>query len=252
MYSHDLEQHSSFFAVQHACRRVNIIMNAHTLDVIIANHTASPLPSGSVTILVHSLDRTFSKSPPQAVESIPAHSYQVVPNLKLELSAASSEVCFILLTLLDASGSVLAENFYWSQKNGADETYTSLESMQPAAVAISASAAKADESTTRITADVKNIGDVVALMTHLQLFDTSTGKRILPAFYSNNYLNLLPDACTRITIDVPHAKGHSLSHAGLRVDGWKIDRQKSDLSRGVIPVSFNERALSVTPFGDRC
>jgi beta-mannosidase len=255
MYSHDLEQHASFFAVKHACRRVNIIMNASTLDVIIANHTASPLPDGSVTFLrVHNLDgSTSSKSPPQAIGSIPAHSYQVVANLKSELSDVSSEVCFVSLVLLDPrNGSVMAENFYWYQTNGADETYTSLESMSPAAVAISASAAEADESTTRITADVKNIGDAVALMTHLQLFDTSTGKRILPAFYSNNYLNLLPGASTRITIDVPHAKGQSLNQAGLRVDGWKIDRQKSRLSREVIPVFFNERALAVTPFGDRC
>ena len=255
MYSHDLEQHASFFAVKHACRRVNIIMNASTLDVIIANHTASRLPDGSVTILVHNLDGTCSESPPQAIESIPAHSYQVVANLKSKLSAASSEVCFVSL-LLDASGSVLADNFYWYQKSGADNNadnnYTSLESMDPAAVAISASAAEADESTTRITADVKNIGDPVALMTHLQLFDISSGKRILPAFYSNNYLNLLPGASTRITIDVPHAKGQSLSHAGLRVDGWKIDHQKSRLSCEVIPVFFNERALAVTPFGDRC
>jgi mannosylglycoprotein endo-beta-mannosidase len=253
MYSHDLEQHASFFAVQHACRRVNIIMNASTFDVIIANHTASPLLDGNVSILVHNLDGTLSsKSPPQAVGNIPAHSHQVVPNLKLELSAASSEVCFVSLTLLDASGSVLAENFYWSQKNGADETYASLESMQPAAVAISAAAVQTDESTTRITAGVKNIGNAVALMTHLQLFDTSTSKRILPAFYSNNYLNLLPGVSTRITIDVPHAKGQSLSHAGLRIDGWKIDRRNSRLSREGIPVFFNERALAVTPFGDRC
>jgi beta-mannosidase len=253
MYSHDLEQHSSFFAVQHACRRVNIIMNASSLDVIIANHTARPLRDGSVSILVHNLDGTLSsKSPPKAVGSIPAHSYQVVANLKSKVSAVLSEVCFVSLMLLDASRSVLADNFYWYQKSGADNNYTSLKSMDPAAVAISALAAETDESTTRITADVKNIGNAVALMTHLQLFDTSTGntstgKRILPAFYSNNYLNLLPGASTRITIDVPHAKGQSLSHAGLRVDGWKIDRQNSCLRREGIPVFFNERALAVTP-----
>nr|WP_256979403.1 hypothetical protein [Burkholderia sp. AU33423] len=78
--------------------------------------------------------------------------------------------------------------------------------------------------TTRITVDVANIGAAVALMTHLQVFDPSTGARVLPAFHSDNYLNLLPGGKRQITIDLPHARGAPVSRVALRVDGWRLDR----------------------------
>ncbi|WP_323120235.1 glycoside hydrolase family 2 protein [Burkholderia alba] len=246
MYSHDLEQHASFFAVRHACRRVNVIMNANTLDVTIANHTAAAL-SGSVRILIHNLDGTLSSRTVQAVANVAAASFQVAANLAARIARASSAVCFVSLSLLDAGGSVLADNFYWYQTSGADSTYTSLDAMPAAAVSIAASATEADDGcATRIVADVKNIGGTIALMTHLQLFDTATGQRILPAFHSDNYLNLLPGASTQVTIEVPHASGQPPARAAIRVDGWKLDRGRCRLSPDGLPVTFNDRALAVT------
>ncbi|WP_133650388.1 glycoside hydrolase family 2 protein [Paraburkholderia flava] len=246
MYSHDLEQHSSFFAVQHGCRRVNAILDANTFDVKIANHTAKSV-SGSLEMRVYNLDSTLAgKAVTQNVVSVAASSYQLAANLGTQIAAATSDVCIVTLALRDASGASVADNFYWYQKNGQDATYTSLDTMTAAAVAISASSAEFDDFTTRITAVVQNTGSTIALMTHLQLFNQSSGLRILPALFSDNYLNLLPGASTQITIDVPHAKGQPVSGAALRVDGWKLDRVKSKLGLGGVPVIFNENALAVT------
>ena len=96
--------------------------------------------------------------------------------------------------------------------------------MPGAAVSVHASSAEADDVTTRITVDVANLGAAVALMTHLQVFDPSTGARVLPAFYSDNYLNLIPGGKRQITIDLPHAEGAPVSRVALRVDGWRLDR----------------------------
>ncbi|KVE28523.1 beta-galactosidase [Burkholderia singularis] len=246
MYSHDLEQHSSFFAVRRACRRVNVILDANTFDVTIANHTASAV-SGRVETRVYNLDGTPSGKAAWSDGYAAPASYRIVANLRAQIASATSDVCIVTLALHDAIGSTLAENLYWCQRNGQDAAYASLDTMPPAALAIRASAAEVDDGTARITADVKNIGRTIALMTHLQLFDQSSGQRILPAFYSDNYLNLLPGASTRIVIDVPRAAMRSLSRAGLRVDGWKIDRANSRLCAHGVPVTFNERALAVAP-----
>ncbi|AOJ40130.1 hypothetical protein WJ23_19375 [Burkholderia lata] len=80
--------------------------------------------------------------------------------------------------------------------------------------------------TTRITVDVANIA-AVALMAHLQVFDPSTGARVLPAFHSDNYLNLIPGGKRQITIDLPHAEGTPVSRCAstgggsiARTAGW--------------------------------
>ena len=245
MYSHDLEQHASFFAVQHGCRRINAILDASTFDVTIANHTAKAV-SGSVEMRVYNLDSTLASKGTQNIASVAPTSYQVVANAGTRIAAATSDVCIVTLTLRDASGATVADNLYWCEKNGQDTAYASLDTMKAAAIAINASAAELDDVTTRITANVQNIGTAIALMTHLQLFGSSSGQRILPAFFSDNYLNLLPGASTRIVVDVPHARGKPVSGVGLRVDGWKLDRVNSKLGLSGVPVIFNERALAVT------
>ncbi|KVW04456.1 beta-galactosidase [Burkholderia cepacia] len=246
MYSHDLEEHSSFFAVQHGCRRVNVILDAATADVTIANHTAAAV-TGSVEMRVYNLDGTLSSRSTADVGGAARASYRVVANLKTAMAAAKSDVCIVSLALTDSGGNTLAENVYWRQRDGGDASYASLDTMPGAAVAVGASASEADNMTTRITVDVANIGASVALMTHLQVFDPSTGARLLPAFYSDNYLNLIPGAKRRITIDLPHASGAPVSRVALRIDGWRLDRGNCKLGAAGVPVVFNERALAVDP-----
>ncbi|MCX4160918.1 MULTISPECIES: beta-mannosidase [Paraburkholderia] len=83
-------------------------------------------------------------------------------------------------------------------------------------------------------------------MSHLQLLNHSSGQRILLAFYSDNYMNLLPGASAKIVIAVPHRLGQPFLGAGLRIDGWKVDRAHPRLRSGRVPVTFNEEALAVT------
>ncbi|WP_186058305.1 glycoside hydrolase family 2 protein [Burkholderia gladioli] len=246
MYSHDLEQHSSFFAVRHGCRRVNAILDANSFDLTIANHTAKPV-GGSLEARVYNLDSSLVGVATPSIAGVAPTSYQVVANLRTLIAGAASSVCLVALILRDAGGTTLAENLYWYEKSGADSSYVTLDTITPAAVSIQASSDEPDETSTRITVEVANIGGSIALMTHLQLFDRASGERILPAFYSDNYLNLLPGARRRVVIDVPHAKGRPISSAALRVDGWKLDRARSRLSLGGMPVIFNDAALDVAP-----
>ena len=244
MYSHDLEEHASFFAVQHGCRRVNAILDANTADVTIANHTGAAV-AGSVEMRVYNLDGTLGSRATADAGGVAKASYRVVANLKAAMAAAKSDVCIVSLELTDPGGNPLAENVYWRQRDGGDTSYTSLDTMPGAAVSVSATSAEADDVTTRITVNVANVGAGVALMTHLQAFDPSTGARILPAFYSDNYLNLVPGAKRQITIDLPHAGGAPVSRVALRLDGWRLARPNCRQGLGGVPVVFNERALAV-------
>lgn len=71
---------------------------------------------------------------------------------------------------------------------------------------------------------------------------------MLPAFYSDNSLNLIPGGKRQITIGLPHAGGAPVSRITLRVDGWRLDRPNCRLGLGGVPVVFNERAPTVPTF----
>ncbi len=52
------------------------------------------------------------------------------------------------------------------------------------------------------TVTVKNVGDAPALMVALTLTDAATGERILPVFWSDNYLSLMPHEEQTVTFDL--------------------------------------------------
>ncbi|GAE50559.1 glycosyl hydrolase [Xanthomonas arboricola pv. pruni str. MAFF 311562] len=71
-----------------------------------------------------------------------------------------------------------------------------------------------------LRASVRNASPQVALNTKLTLVDAQ-GQRILPAYYSDNYLSLVPGEQREIEIRGPSAA--SLRNATLQVRGWNVE-----------------------------
>jgi len=125
--------------------------------------------------------------------------------------------------------------------------FAALSSMTPAQISVAADVEHPRGGEVELTAQVTNIGSTVALMVHLQVYDTSTGKRILPATFSENYLNLVPGESARTHVRLTKAASQGAGALGIRVDGWEIDQSASRLSGHAVKVSFNERALDTNP-----
>ena len=82
----------------------------------------------------------------------------------------------------------------------------------------------ADESGARLglAVTLTNPGKAIALMTHLQLRRKTSGDRVLPVFYSDNYISLAPGETRTVTIDAALAdlKGDTPL---VVLDGWNVD-----------------------------
>ena len=70
------------------------------------------------------------------------------------------------------------------------------------------------------TVALSNPSSNVALMTHLVLRDAATGRRILPAYYSDNYVSLLPGEKREIAITC--AAKDAGAAMKIAVDGWNV------------------------------
>jgi hypothetical protein len=68
---------------------------------------------------------------------------------------------------------------------------------------------------------LSNTGSVPAVMIKLTLKDAATGDRILPAYYSDNYISLLPGEQSTIKV-----KFHScVNKPGFALRGWNLDSE---------------------------
>ena len=91
----------------------------------------------------------------------------------------------------------------------------------PATITASANVASAGGERA-LTVHLKNSGSVPALLLKLTLEDSATGARILPAYYSENYVSLLPSEESTVTVKFPAGTNQPM----LALRGWNLGSQE--------------------------
>ena len=142
---------------------------------------------------------------------------------------------FVKLELTDAEGCLPSTNFYW--QNVAQDDFTGLERLNEAALDVTGAAQTQGEKTV-LTVTLHNATETIALMTHLQLHRKASGARVLPAFYSDNYVSLVPGETRTITIEAA-TKDLAGEAPLLLVDGFNVKVNPADEG---VAVRANENA----------
>jgi len=216
IYHYDLEPNSSLFAVMKAGELVHIQYNQANGQLQIINNLPTPLTGATARVSIYNLDGTLASQHDTPVTAAP----DVATNLgEVEIPEAASQVHFIKLDLLDAQGKLISTNFYWNARPDHPDDFTGMEKMD--SVTLTADVATKDEGDNRVvTVTLHNPSSHVAVMAHLQLRRHS-GERVLPVFYSDNYVSLVPNESRTITITAAQ-KDFNGEDALVAVDGWNV------------------------------
>jgi hypothetical protein len=130
---------------------------------------------------------------------------------------AAKEGVFLKLSLTNTHKEVVAENFYWVPS--AAGTYTGLNTLKPAALTATVKKTSAGQFTVTLT---NPSSGPVAFFNRVALVDQATGKRVLPAFYDDNYVSLLPGEARTVTIDVDPKI--IPAKASVSLEGWNVGK----------------------------
>jgi beta-mannosidase len=120
----------------------------------------------------------------------------------MEYPASATPVQFIRLQLSQGDRMV-STNFYLPRVYGA-ERYQAIRGM-PKAKLEAATQVERRGQAWRLTTELHNVSDVPALMVKIKAVRETTGDRILPVLYSDNYVALMPGERQAITTDVADA-----------------------------------------------
>jgi beta-galactosidase/beta-glucuronidase len=210
LYHYDLEPNASLFAVQKACEPVHVQWDAATNAVEVVNETPAAV-KGSVKATVYALDGAVVSTKEYAVEA------KASAATSLGEVKAGAAVSFVRLELRDAAGALLSQNFYWLGAADAADDLTALDGMQQ--VKLDAKVLRMDaDGKTLVRVTLRNPGKTVALMAHVQL-RRKDGERVLPVFYSDNYVSLTGGEERTITMEADPNALHG-EDALVVVDGW--------------------------------
>ena len=233
LYHYDLEPNASLYAVQKASEPIHIQFNEQERQVEVVNNTPETLHGLKLKQTLYAIDGSIHGQHTATVDSVSASStrrlYTFLPDPR------PIQTYFLKLDLTDATGKLLSTNFYW--ENVAQDEFRDLASLPTATVQVNASA-HTEGANTLYNVSVSNPGRAVALMVHLQLHKQPNGDRVLPVFYSDNYLSLAPGESRSLTIEAA-TKDLAGGPGALLVDGYNVAVQPQT---SPIPVALNENA----------
>jgi Exo-beta-D-glucosaminidase Ig-fold domain/Concanavalin A-like lectin/glucanases superfamily/Glycosyl hydrolases family 2/Glycosyl hydrolases family 2, sugar binding domain/Glycosyl hydrolases family 2, TIM barrel domain len=225
IFSHDYDTQSSFYGVKKACEPVHIQLDLSNDHVDVVNTTTTALPRLSLEAKVFSLD---NKLLTQHEEKKDAAADARTDGFTLDLGQfLGSGVVLVKLELHDSSGKLLSENLYWL---GAESSsYRALTRMPAAQIdATALSGRQGSNMVVRVT--LQNRGNVAALQNKLTLTNAADGSRILPAYYTDNYVSLLPGEMREINIEYPASQAKGAAQIALR--GWNVASKTVTVAEG--------------------
>jgi len=217
LYHHDLEPNSALFAVKKAAEPVHIQLNEGNGEVEVINNLDAPLEKARAHLSIYSLDGTVAYQHDYDVTAVAS----VATGLgAVEWPAGLSAVHFVKLELRDADGKLVSENFYWRAQPEHQDDLKALGEMPT--VTLDSKVVRRDVAgKSFIDVTLHNPGMQIALMAHVQLRRKGDGERVLPVYYSDNYVSLVPNESRMITIEA--TTGDLKGEAALvLVDGWNV------------------------------
>lgn len=216
LYHYDLEPNAALFAVKKAGEQVHVQVDEALRTVQVVNNSAAPLSGLRLTQTVYRLDSSLSSQSTIAVATVPASTTTTVNTLWIDPHI--SEVYFVKLDLHGADKQLLSTNLYWM--NVAQDDFAPLTTMRKAVLHVTAVPKQAGENTL-LDVTVVNPSPFVALLAHLQLHRKADDARVLPVFYSDNYVSLAPGETRKLTVEANTAdlKGGPV----LLIDGYNVD-----------------------------
>ena len=215
IYSWDYDTHAAYYGAKKAAEPLHVQLNLPGNEIIVLNTTRATRPDLHVRTRVVGLDNTELFTREDRVDAV-ANAATPLAAIPLDRLFAAHPMLLVKLEMVDRAGVVVAENFYWRGRNEA--AYRALNDLKSVTLGTSATT-KADGGEQVVTVRMTNSSAVPALNAKLTLVDAA-GKRVLPAFYSDNYVALLPGE--ERTIEVRYPASHAPRATSLTLRGWNV------------------------------
>lgn len=206
-YTYDYETPGSYFGAKKACEPIHIQMNLPENDVMIINTTLNDYKS--VTAGLRFIDLQGKEL------------YK--KNIKLDAKANSATKCFVpekgnnlpqlylaRLELKDAKGKVLSINDYW-MTNGDEKSYEAINTLPSTTVIIKTISSKG-----KTWVEVSNPSKTLAVAVKLNVVDKNSKEILLPAYFSDGYINLLGGEKRLVELDIPK----SITNYNIVAEGY--------------------------------
>jgi len=233
LYDYDLRPAGGYFGSKKALELVHVQFSYDDRSVAIVNGKQEAFKGLKVVAKLYdtSMKEVFSR---EAYSDVSPDG--VTKAFRISEPEGITPTYFLNLQLFSSSGELLSRNFYWlSSKPDVPDfsktewyytpltefaDFAALQDLPKATVTASMNVSDAaNETAARVT--LENTGSGFAFLVRLRLLKGKDGAEVLPAFFDDNYISLLPGEKREITV---HVRKSDLGPAKpvLAVDGFNV------------------------------
>ncbi len=224
MYDYYLDPNACLYGLRSGSEPLHVMYNPVDSTVMITNNLFDT--RRDLMLVVDAYDMAGKKTgiTQVIVEINPSMAKNILPINRIVRRLGKEKGLFLSLQLLDLNKQVVSRNFYWLAD--ASGQYSGLQSLAKSSVKLAARQAAAG----KIDVTLSNpAGAPVAFFNRLAFVNPATQKRILPVFYSDNYVSVLPGESRTITLD--YTPTSDVPAPLVSVEGWNVDKQLLPVSK---------------------
>jgi beta-galactosidase/beta-glucuronidase len=222
IYSSDYDTAAAYYAVKKACEPVHAQLNLPDYGLAVVNTTRGDRPDLTLRTRVLSLDDRVLAERVDHIDAA-ANSVVMLPKpLDLSLALAQEGLVLVKLTLSDSSGGTVSDNVYWPAREAGSQQRLNELPAQPVTMTAESRPGSVDG---LIDVVLANRGNAPVLTAKITMLD-ARGGRVLPVYYSDNYVALLAGEVRHIEVRCP-AAGPRCARVALR--GWNVENRETPI-----------------------
>jgi exo-1,4-beta-D-glucosaminidase len=226
LYDYYFMPNGAFYGAKSACEPLHIQYCYDDKSIKIVNCFYNDFKGlkASAKIFDFNMKEIFSKN---MDANVTADTSQKI--FTIEVPKDITKVYFLKLELNDASGKRVSSNFYWLSSNGDEKAdFTDLSKLPQANINFTASAMQQEGNKCRLTVTIENPGTGLAFAVNPKILKSNSKDPVLPVFWENNYISLLPKEKREIKVefDLKNLEGEKPL---LKVDGWNVKSMEKEL-----------------------
>jgi exo-1,4-beta-D-glucosaminidase len=234
LYSYDLRPAGGYFGSKIALEPVHIQFSYDDRTIAVVNSTQKPQSGLKIVAKIYDASGA-EKYSRDAVVDVAVDG--VVKSIAVPEPAGISPAYFLNLALSSSTGELLSRNFYWLSTKPdeldfaktewyytpqtAFADFSSLQDLPKTAVRALLQSTAESEHDAAFHVVVENTGKSVAFLTRLRLVKGKQLSEILPVFWSDNYISLLPGEKRDLTVHV-RKSDLGAEKPALLVDGYNV------------------------------
>jgi exo-1,4-beta-D-glucosaminidase len=234
LYSYDLRPAGGYFSTKIALEPLHVQFSYDDRTVAVVNGTQTPQNALKIVVKLYDISGA-EKLSREANVDVAADGVAI--SVAIPEPADISSTYFLNLQLFSATGKLLSRNFYWLSTKSDELDYaktewyytpqtsfadlSALQDLPKATVRATLDPAKASVQDFAFRVAVENVGKGIAFLTRLRLVTGKEQTEILPVFWEDNYISLLPGEKREVNVRIRRSDIGD-AQPTLLVDGFNV------------------------------